>query len=355
MRDGMAAVGARTAETRDALAAVTALSAELRDGVAALSALLPQAVALLQSLHPKADSLGVQTAALHDKADQAGRDRAAVLAHVDALLRRNIIPAGPDVAVRTDDGYLVVPVEDEGQIAAMVETAGRLEPGTLAVACALAREGSLAVDVGTHVGTFTVPLARRVGEGGQVIAVEPTPRTAGVLRRSLALNALQERVTLHECAAGAATGRARLHLARIGSHNSLLPLDEEQEGAVEVEVRPLDDLVPPGRPCSVIKIDAEGLELDILRGAGRVLRESLREGSGAGVIAEFGPKHLLRLGVTVADWLEAFRAYSLTPWEIEEESGRLRPLREAGLGAVFSLNLLWLREPPERYPGLQRA
>ena len=364
-RDGMAAVDARLAETRDALAPIdtrsseirdalaslAALSAELRDGVAAMSALLPEIVTLLRSLHPKADSLGVQMAALHDKADQAGRDRAALLAHADALVRRNLIPAGPDVAVRTDDGYLVVPIEDEGQIAAMVETAGQLEPGTLAVACALAREGGLAVDVGAHVGTFTVPLARRVGAGGQVIAVEPTPRTAGVLRRTLALNALQERVILHECAAGAARGRVRLNLARVGSHNSLLPLDGEQEGEAEVEMQALDDLVPAGRPSAVIKIDAEGLELDILRGAGRVLRES----PGAGVIAEFGPVHLARVGVSVADWLDMFRAQGLVPWEIEERSGRLRPLRDAGLGTVFSVNLLWLRERPERYPGLQLA
>ena len=350
-RDALAPVDARSIEARDTLASLAALSVELRDGVAAMSALLPEAVVLLRSLHLKADSLGVQATALHGKADQAGQDRAALLARADALVRRNLIPAGPDVAVRTDDGYLVVPIEDEGQIAAMVETAGRLEPGTLTVACALAREGGLVIDVGAHVGTFTVPLAQRVGAGGQVIAVEPTPRTAGALRRSLALNALQERVTLHECAAGATTGQVQLHLARLGSHNSLLPLDGEQEGEVEVEMRPLDDLVPAGRPSSVIKIDAEGLELDVLRGAGRVLRES----PGAGVIAEFGPAHLARVGVSVTDWLDAFRAQGLVPWEIEERSGRLRPLRETGLDTVFSLNLLWLREPPERYPGLQRA
>ncbi len=336
-------------QIRDAVLAACAAERALPD----LRALSDEAVALLGSLHPKADHLGVQLSALHAKADQAAADGTAeqlgaLLARTDALLRRNLVPAGPDVAVRTDDGYLIVPVEDESNVVAMVETAGRLEPGTLGVACALAVEGGLAVDVGAHLGTFTVPLARRVGPRGLLVAVEPTPRTAGALRRTLALNGLQDRVALHECAAGGEEGRALLHVAAVGSHNSLLPLGDEDVGEIEVAVRTLDAIVPEQRPACVVKIDAEGMELEVVRGAGRLLAESPR----AGVIAEFGPSHLARVGVSVADWLGAFQAHGFAPWEIEEASGRLRPLRQAGLDTVFSLNLLWLRDPPESYPGL---
>ena len=359
VRDAMLAVSA----AEDVLAGLRALADEtlallgrLHPKADALGKLSGEAVALLGSLHPKADALGIQFSALHAKADQAGAadtagTLAALLARTDALLRRNLVPAGPDVAVRTDDGYLIVPVEDESQVVAMVETAGRLEPGALSVACALAMDGGVAVDVGAHVGTFTVPLARRVGPRGLVVAVEPTPRTAGALRRTLALNGLQDRVALHECAAGSGEGRARLHVAAVGSHNSLLPLGDEGAGEVEVAVRTLDAIVPEGRPASVIKVDAEGMELEVLRGAGRVLAENPR----AGLIAEFGPSHLARVGTSVADWLDAFQAHGFVPWEIEDQSGRLRPLRVAGLEAVFSLNLLWLREPPESYPGLLLA
>ena len=343
-------------QIRDVVSAGSASADALQAALAGLRALSDEAAALLGSLHPKADNLGIQLSALHAKADQAAADGtaeqlAAVLARTDALLRRNLVPAGPDVAVRTDDGYLIVPVEDESQIVAMVETAGRLEPGALSVACALAAEGGLVVDVGAHLGTFTVPLAREVGPRGVVVAVEPTPRTAGALRRTLALNGLQDRVALHECAAGGGEGSARLHVAAVGSHNSLLPLGDEGVGGVEVAVRTLDAIVPEGRPACVVKVDAEGMELEVLRGAGRVLAESPR----VGVIAEFGPSHLARLGISVADWLGAFQAHGFTPWEIEEVTGLLRPLRAAGLDAVFSLNLLWLREPPESYPGLLLA
>ena len=115
------------------------------------------------------------------------------------------------------------------------------------------------------------------------------------------MNALQDRVAVHECAAGGGEGRARLHVAAVGSYNSLVPLADEGVGEVEVAVRMLDAIVPKGRPACVVKVDAEGMELEVLRGAGRVLAESPR----AGVIAEFGPSHLARVGISVADWLSA--------------------------------------------------
>ncbi len=277
---------------------------QIRDGTAAASA---AAEGVQSGLRAAAEHLSDLLYLLHEKTDQAAELTGggvparldAVLARTELLLRRNLVPAGADVAVRTDDGYVIVPAEDESQIVAMVETAGRLEPGTLRVACALAREGGLAVDVGAHVGTFTVPLARRVGARGLVVAAEPTPRTAGALRRTLALNGLQDRVALHECAVGAGEGRARLHVATVGSHNSLLPLPGEEVGEVEVAVQPLDAIVPAGRAATVIKVDAEGMELDVLRGAGRVLAES----GWVGLITEFGPSHLARTGIPVADWL----------------------------------------------------
>ena len=338
---------------RDSVAATRNAAAEIADQIAVASE-------MITGLHQKADGTAGLLGALHTKADYAAQAMAemntaarldAVLGRLDTLVRRHTIPAGDDVAVRTDDGYLIVPGEDEGNIAALVEAAGRLESGTIAVACALASEGDVAVDVGAHVGAFTVPLARRVGPAGLVVAIEPTPRTAGVLRRTLALNGLTERVTLHECAAGAAEGRARLELAAIGSHNSLLSLGTEAVGTVEVAVRPLDALIPAGCQISVLKIDAEGLELEVLRGAARLLQDSPR----AGVIAEFGPSHLARAGIAITAWLDAFAAHGLVPWLIDEETAALHPLPGEGLEALHSANVLWLRDPPETYPGLRVA
>lgn len=312
----------------------------------------------------RTDEVAQGTAALVQRTDEVAQSTAALVQRTGTLmqradstldlttqlLRRNAIPLGRDVAMRTDDGYLLVPAEDEQLLVAMAETAGRLEPGTLSVLLALLPEGGLMVDVGAHVGTLCVPAVRRLGPGGHVLALEPTPRTAALLRRSLALNGLEGRVTVLECAAGADEGRAMLGLSPVLSHNSLAPLDEATDH-VEVAVRPLDAVVEPGRRVDLVKIDAEGFELQVWRGMRRIVAEN----RDVAVVVEFGPSHIRRAGGGVADWIAELRAPGFTPWEIDEAGGVLRPLRERGIEDVFSLNLLLLRDVPDRRTGLRLA
>lgn len=322
-----------------------------------LDAALGQVAEQVRAVAQQTDGLAQQADGVAQRVDGLAQGTDALMQRTEStlerttrLLQRNAIPLGREVAVRTDDGYLLVPAEDEQLLIAMIETAGRLEPGTLSVVASLLPEGGLMVDVGANVGTFCLPAARRIGPTGRVLAVEPTPRTAAVLRRSLALNGLDDRVAVLECAAGAEEGRAALGLSPVLSHNSLVPLDEATDH-VEVAVRPLDAIVASGRRVDVVKIDAEGFELQVWRGMRRIVAEN----PDVAVIVEFGPSHIRRAGGTVADWIAELRAPGLTPWEIEEVGGGLRPLRERGLDDVFSLNLLLLRDAPDRRAGLHPA
>ena len=148
------------------------------------------------------------------------------LQRADLLVQRAAIPLGGDVLVRTPFGFLLAPAEDEGLLAAMYESGGRLEPGTVGVISALLGEGDWAVDVGANIGATVLPAARQVGPTGRVIAVEPASRVGNLLRRSILINGLQDRISLHACAAGEAVGRAELNLGPITGHSSLLALPE---------------------------------------------------------------------------------------------------------------------------------
>ena len=65
------------------------------------------------------------------------------------------------------------------------------------------------------------------------------------------------------------------------------------------------------------------------------------------MLVEFGPTHLDRAGVSVENWLAEMLAPNFTAYEVDESDGSLRPLRaKAELRAVFSVNLLLLRQPP---------
>jgi FkbM family methyltransferase len=271
------------------------------------------------------------------------------LQRADLLLQRAAIPLGADVMVRTPFGFLLAPAEDERLLAAMYESGGRLEPGTVSVISALLSEGDWAVDVGAHIGATVLPAARRVGPTGWVIAVEPASRVRNLLRRSILMNSLEDRISLHACAAGEVPGRAELNLGPMTSHSSLLALPEADR-TEWVEVLPLDDLVKPGQAVRLVKVDAEGFELQVRRGMGRIIADN----PALAVLVEFGPTHLDRAGVSVENWLAEMLAWNFTAYEVDESDGSLRPLRaKAELRAVFSVNVLLLRQPPATFPALR--
>lgn len=113
-----------------------------------------------------------------------------------------------------------------------------------------------AVDVGAQVGNHSIYFA--VVCGLRVEAFEADPRHVAQLRGNVALNRLLDRVLIHPYAAGAATGRGRW---AEGRYNRLV-LDPEGP----LEVRRVDDLLPDVDDVSLVKIDVEHTEPDVLTG-----------------------------------------------------------------------------------------
>jgi len=130
--------------------------------------------------------------------------------------------------------------------------------------------GSTVVDVGANVGFFTMKFALWVGEQGRVIAVEPDRENFEVLAAKVKKAGLQDRVRLHQAAAAAETGSVRLR------RNELHPGDHRisfhPEG-IPVPAVTVDDLVAAAAPRSVslVKIDVQGAEMLVLKGAKRML------------------------------------------------------------------------------------
>jgi FkbM family methyltransferase len=140
-----------------------------------------------------------------------------------------------------------------------------------------ARTGTTAIDVGANVGLFTVPLARAVGSGGRVVAIEPDAENVGRLEANLRLNRL-ENVLVERVAAGERDGEIELQVADDPAYHSTVEVHDGRGvgRAVCVPVARLDTIwTRLGRPrVSVIKVDVEGGELAVLRGAETLLRET---------------------------------------------------------------------------------
>jgi FkbM family methyltransferase len=127
----------------------------------------------------------------------------------------------------------------------------------------LLRPGMRAVDIGANYGTYTLAMAQAVGPAGRVWAYEPSSATARYLRQTIARNALAN-VEMTQAALSHRTGIGRL---RLDEQVELNRLSDEGNGE-EVSLTTLDAECESRRwdRIDFIKIDAEGGEVDIVRG-----------------------------------------------------------------------------------------
>ncbi len=136
-------------------------------------------------------------------------------------------------------------------------------------------DGMTVLDVGANIGYYTVQFAQRVGPGGGVIAFEPNPVMIAELDANLKLNRL-ENVRILPFALCDKNAEAEFYCPQVGreAHGSLAPNETfVVNGVIRVQTRKLDDVLSELGTDAVdfIKIDAEGAERDIFRGAKRTL------------------------------------------------------------------------------------
>ena len=171
---------------------------------------------------------------------------------------------------------------------------GNHEPETIGFVMAALRPGDVFLDVGANVGYFTLAASRRVGSAGRVIAFEPVPRNLDYLDRHVALNSLSN-VEVVRAAVSDRTGSTRFDL---GVDPSMGMVDEK--GELEVATVTLDDvLMRAGLSPRVVKIDVEGHEPEVLRGAAEMLA-----GATAAVTLSAWPK--------IAECVELLKGHGYT-------------------------------------------
>lgn len=249
--------------------------------------------------------------------------------------------------VETPGGRLFVSMADQGSVARALRNKGRYEKDWTEWMRLHIAPGMRAVDVGANVGYYTVLLASLVGPSGRVIACEPDPVNARLLRRSIAENQFRH-VQVVEAAVTDADGRATLYLdtAWHGVHslareNTVNPGD----GRVDVRTVALDTLMTDvAADIDFVKIDAQGAEASILRGARRLLGQM-----HARVLMEVWPFGIHGLGGTVPAVVNPFLEHGFSGWTMAP-SRTLVPVspesiteRAAALGTWSSFNVLWTK------------
>ncbi len=122
------------------------------------------------------------------------------------------------------------------------------------------KPGDLFVDIGANIGSYTI-LASKVC-GANTVAIEPDPETVRSLRRNIEVNGLADKVRIVEAALGSKTGTTSFTIGR-DTVNRVARQDD-----TNVRILPLKTLdeVLDGEVPTLIKIDVEGYEGEVLRG-----------------------------------------------------------------------------------------
>lgn len=172
------------------------------------------------------------------------------------------------------------------------------EPDMWAALMRRVRPGDVVADVGAFIGLYAVALANRVGAGGCVYAFEPDPVSFGRLCRHVTLNGLSDRVRTFPCAVGAES----THLSFAGGRGpESVVVPKALPGADRVESVHLDSMFA-SEQLDLLKIDVEGYEQHVLRGAAELLHDEER--APRAIFLEVHPFAWESFGVTDRSLLE---------------------------------------------------
>jgi FkbM family methyltransferase len=226
----------------------------------------------------------------------------------------------------------VIIVSNRQNFATLCYTCGLWDFEDMLFLMHLLRPGNLFVDIGANAGGYTV-LASAVA-GARTAAFEPVPSTHAELRRNVLANGI-EALALPRCIGlGDAEGTMTM-TAGLGSLNHVVT-DGSRGDTVQVPVRRLDDVLDL-EGCRLIKIDAEGFEMNVLRGAARTIANP----ELAAMIVELNGSGE-RYGNSDASVHQEITGHGFVPHRYDPLSRRLTALATFNRG---SLNTLYVRDP----------
>jgi len=190
--------------------------------------------------------------------------------------------------------------------------------------CSHAAKHRTFIDVGAHIGIITTAVAHLFE---RCLAIEPSPQNITQLRRAVQSKRLKNCQVI-ACALGDRVGFATLYLSESDTNANSLAKREDLGKGIQVPVTTLDLLVEETGTTGpfLIKIDIEGYELFVLRGAERTLAKECT------VISEFWTWGLESAGCKAKDYLEFMKERGYTACELKGH-----PVRQSKLVRLLEL------------------
>jgi FkbM family methyltransferase len=175
--------------------------------------------------------------------------------------------------------------------------------------CRWVERGDTVVDVGANIGTYSRYLAGLVGPEGKVVAFEPAATNFKYLQRN---TVHLPQVTTINAAVGEKSGQTKLYLSPELNVDHQMYDNGEGRSSVAVNLVSLDAFFKPATKVHLLKIDVQGYELQVLKGAKRLIEENPQ----IKLILEFWPCGLQRSGNKPGDLFDLLASYGMKCQEI---------------------------------------
>jgi FkbM family methyltransferase len=231
------------------------------------------------------------------------------------LILRVSNPSNRPLDVRGHQMVLAAP----GRYPPVAMAMGEYEEQTTSLFERTLKPGMVMMDVGAHVGYFSLLAARQVGSEGKVFSFEPDPINHELLVQNIELNQYNNIFPVN-AAMGDNVGSLTLFQTALDSgRHSTYRHGLPESGSVEVDVSTLDAFLDardwPG--IDLVKVDVEGAEMDVLRGMAGLLEKS----PGLKLIMEFNPALLQSAGVPPSDMIQELKSRGFNLSYIHEKRG----------------------------------
>lgn len=183
-------------------------------------------------------------------------------------------PAGPCL-VRTLHGFVILvdPTIDKG-VEKSIFNFGTYEEGTLNILENILVNKSSFVDIGANIGLMSLHAANILNGKGRVISFEPLPGTYNILQHNIKINNFNN-IDAANLALGSENGTVEIfENLKINRGSSSLIKPDETESGYKIEIKRLDDYLAENNidhKVDCLKIDVEGWELEVLKGASSLL------------------------------------------------------------------------------------
>ncbi|MFH1500708.1 MAG: FkbM family methyltransferase [archaeon] len=181
------------------------------------------------------------------------------------------------------------------------------------------KSGDYVLDVGAHIGYYTLLLAKLVGKNGKVFSFEPDPENFKVLQKNVKENGYKN-VILENKAVSNKNGRVKLFLSKINKGDTRIyptfnDKERESESRYEVDSVRLDTYLKKNlKKIKFFKMDIQGAELFAFNGMKNTLKNK-----GLKFTVEFSPENLTSIGSNPQDFLDTLLKNKFSLFDVDKQ------------------------------------